>query len=93
MGLSDYDPMSNGGLVEDVMKHLEEQSVRAPCPTCKRGGTGLMMLDYEDLEALIVIKEGFDKYRRNFTPEMAERMNRISKVIGYVHAMIAGTRP
>lgn len=64
---------------------------RASCPTCGRGGVGLVTPTVEDLEALIEIRDGFNDLRRNFTPEMEEKFRRFDTSIGYFHALIVGT--
>lgn len=67
------------------------ESIRKTCPTCKRGGMGLPTPDLNDLEALITIRDGFDKHRRNFSPEMLDVFRRFDRVISYMHSVIAGT--
>jgi hypothetical protein len=69
-----------------------EYSIKEACPTCKRGGVNLPLPEVEDLEALIDIRDGFNKHRRNFSPEMEERFKRFDKTIAYLHAMMAGAQ-
>jgi hypothetical protein len=80
--------------LEDMAGHVVgamEQSIKQACPECKRGGVNLPMPAVEDLEALIEIRDGFNKHRRNFSPEMEERFRRFDTTIAYLHAMIAGS--
>jgi hypothetical protein len=72
---------------------LEEMGgvAREACPTCGRGGVNLAMPTEEDLKHLLEVKEGFDKLRRNFSPEMRRRMESVDMIAGYLHALIAGT--
>jgi hypothetical protein len=46
----------------------------------------------DDLEALIAIRDGFNKHRRSFSPIIEDQFRRFDSVIGYLHRMIAGTR-
>jgi hypothetical protein len=69
-----------------------EESIKQACPTCKRGAANLALPAVEDLEALIDIRDGFNKHRRNFSPEMAERFRRFDSTIAYLHAMLAGAQ-
>jgi hypothetical protein len=64
---------------------------REACPTCGRGGVNMALPTEEDLKHLIEVKEGFDKLRRNFSPEMRARMESVDAVISYMHVLIAGT--
>lgn len=65
---------------------------RATCPTCERGGVGLATPTVEDLEALIEIRDGFNDLRRSFTPDVEEKFRRFDNTIGYMHALIVGTK-
>lgn len=77
-------------LAEAALNKME-LSVRQTCPTCKRGAAGVAPPDLDDLEALVLVRDGFDDFRRNFSPEMADRFRRFDNVIGYLHALIVGS--
>lgn len=68
-----------------------EQSIKQACPTCKRGAVNLSAPDFDDLDALVEIRDGFNKHRREFSPEMEERFKKFDKTIAYLHAMMAGS--
>lgn len=68
------------------------ESIRQTCPTCGRGAASLPTPDLADLEALIQIRDGFNNYRRDFTPAMADRFRRLDSVVGYLHVLIEGTK-
>lgn len=67
------------------------ETVRQTCPTCHRGAAGISPPDLDDLEAIIQIRDGFNKYRRDFSPEMADRFKRLDGIVGYLHLLIEGT--
>lgn len=79
-------------LSASILAQIQEHDSRTPCPRCKRGALAMRMPDLEDLDACIVIRDGFNKFRRNFSPEMEDRFQRLNHVIAYMHAMIAGTK-
>jgi hypothetical protein len=68
-----------------------QESIRSTCPTCHRGAAGLPTPDLDDLEAIITIRDGFNKHRRDFTPAMAERFRRLDSIVSYLHVLIEGT--
>ena len=87
---------NSGGVSDDSVysraAHTIQESIRQTCPTCGRGAASLPTPDLADLEALITIRDGFNKHRRDFTPAMADRFRRLDGVVGYLHVLIEGTR-
>lgn len=77
-------------LAETVAGTMEE-SIKQMCPTCKRGAATIAAPTMEDLDALVDIRDGFNKLRREFSPMMAERFQRFDRTISYLHTMIAGS--
>lgn len=81
---------------DDVFASAVETIRRATedtCPHCKRGAASFSAPDYEDLEALMSIRDGFNKHRRNFSPLVEDQFQRFNKTIAYLHRLIAGTKP
>ena len=68
------------------------QRVEGTCATCGRGAAGMAPPTLDDLEALIAIRDGFNKHRRSFSPIVEDQFRRFDSVIGYLHRMIAGSR-
>lgn len=68
-----------------------DTSIRRACPTCKRGAADLSLPTVEDLEALTLIRDGFNDLRRQFSPAIEDRFRRFDKTISYLHTMIAGS--
>lgn len=62
------------------------------CNRCGRGAASMAAPDLDDLEALIRIRDGFNKHRRNFTPAVEEDFRRFDRAIGYLHRMIQGSK-
>ena len=83
--------MSDDSVYSRIAETVED-SIRSTCPTCKRGAAGLPTPDLADLEAIITIRDGFNKHRRDFTPAMAERFRRLDSIVGYLHVLIEGSR-
>lgn len=60
------------------------------CQCCKRGAVELPVPDLQDLEALHRMIEGFDMYRRRFTPEIQVQIDRAKYALGYLNSLHAG---
>jgi hypothetical protein len=78
---------------EDVFREAAEaieQQIKQTCPVCGRGAADTKAPDLADLEALIRIRDGFNKHRRSFTPLIERDFRRFDQTIGYLHRMIAG---
>lgn len=78
--------------VYSAVAETVQDSIRQSCPMCGRGAAGLPTPDLDDLEALITIRDGFNKHRRDFSPAMADRFQRLDRVISYLHVLIEGTK-
>jgi hypothetical protein len=72
--------------------HSIQEAAAGTCPSCGRGAAGSAAPDLDDLEALISIRDGFNKHRRNFTPIVEDQFRRFDRTISYLHRMIAGSR-
>jgi hypothetical protein len=68
------------------------KAVKGRCSNCGRGATGMAAPDLDDLEAIIAIRDGFNKHRRSFSPLVEEQFRRLDRTIGYLHRMIEGGR-
>lgn len=69
-----------------------KSDVEGTCPSCGRGAANMAAPDLDDLEAIIRIRDGFNKFRRDFSPAVAEQFRRLDRTISYLHRMIAGSR-
>ena len=69
-----------------------QETIRQSCPTCGRGAASLPTSSLDDLSALIEIRDGFNKHRRDFSATMADRFTRFDRTISYLHVLIDGTR-
>lgn len=78
-------------LVARVISNYTVPEFRSTCGSCGRGAAELPAPAEDDLDALYKIIEGFDMYRKEFTPEFAERINRAKYCLGYLNNMQAGT--
>jgi hypothetical protein len=62
------------------------------CPTCGRGAADSAAPTLDDLEALINIRDGFNKHRKDFSPLVEDHFRRFDRTISYLHRMIAGSK-
>jgi hypothetical protein len=68
------------------------EEVEGTCLRCGRGAANVAAPTLDDLEAIMLIRDGFNKFRRDFSPAVAEQFRRLDRTISYLHRMIAGTR-
>lgn len=68
-----------------------EQSAMRKCESCGRAGIDLQMPTMEELSDLLKVREDFDKYRRIFTPAMAQRMASVDRIAHYISILIHGS--
>ena len=85
--MEDSDDSMFGSVAETI-----QETIRQTCPTCGRGAAGLSTPSLDDLEALITIRDGFNKHRRDFSPTMADTFKRLDSVVSYLHVLIEGTK-
>lgn len=67
------------------------QQIKQTCPICGRGAADTKAPDFLDLEAMIRIRDGFNRHRRNFSPLLEKDFRRFDETIAYLHRMIAGS--
>ncbi len=89
---SDREAGSTDDSVYGFVAETIQQSIRQTCSLCGRGAAGLPAPTLDDLEALITIRDGFNQHRRDFSPAMSDRFERLNRVVSYLHVLIEGSR-
>lgn len=79
-------------LRQQVIDNYTVPEFRYSCDNCKRGAVELPLPTQEDLDALYELINGYDMYRRRFTPDFEERINQGKYILGYLNSMRAGVR-
>lgn len=83
-------PQTEKELRELVIETYTVPNFRDTCTRCGRGANELPVPTQEDMDALYELIDGYDMYRRRFTPEFEERIKRGKYVLGYLNSMRAG---